>query len=226
MTGDKRMNTKHSHRRERTGPLWWVSSVVTWVLLFALCAVIVVTIVIPIVTGSQRFTILTGSMRPTYQPGTLIIVKPVDEGDLTVGMPITYQLESGQPTVVTHRIISMSINTKGERTFITQGDANNTPDEKPVRPVQIRGKVWYSVPYLGHVNSWLTGDQRKIILTVTVGTLGVYAMYMIASGTRESMRSRNKNRSEPQGSAPDDSADTANPETTRSTKDGVHHGGQ
>ena len=220
------MTTKHSHRRERTGPLWWVSSVVTWVLLFALCAVIVVTIVIPIVTGSQRFTILTGSMRPTYQPGTLIIVKPVDEGDLTVGMPITYQLESGQPTVVTHRIISMSINTKGERTFITQGDANNTPDEKPVRPVQIRGKVWYSVPYLGHVNSWLTGDQRKTILTVAVGTLGVYALYMIASGTRESMRSRNKNRSEPQGSVPDDSADTANPETTRSTKDGVHHGGQ
>lgn len=77
----------------------------------------------------------------------------------------------------------MSINTKGERTFITQGDANSTPDEKPVLPVQIRGKVWYSVPYLGHVNSWLTGDQRKTILTLVVGTLGVYALYMIASGT-------------------------------------------
>src|SRR3546814_9182548 len=79
-------------------------------------AVIVATIVVPFFAGAQRFTILTGSMRPTYNPGSLVVVKPVDPSELGIGTPITYQLESGQPTVVTHRIIATSENRSEEHT--------------------------------------------------------------------------------------------------------------
>lgn len=69
--------TKHSTKRgERTGPLWWVTSIVSWTLLLAISAVIVATIVIPFFAGAQRFTILTGSMRPTYNPGSIEPASP------------------------------------------------------------------------------------------------------------------------------------------------------
>ncbi|KLN72387.1 signal peptidase I [Rhodococcus qingshengii] len=190
--------TKHSTKRgERTGPLWWVTSVVSWTLLLAISAVIIATIVVPFFAGAQRFTILTGSMRPTYNPGSLVVVKPVDPSELGIGTPITYQLESGQPTVVTHRIIATSENQKGERTFITQGDANGEPDEKEVRPVQIRGKVWYSLPYLGYVNTWLTGEQRTVIVVIVVTALLLYASYMMISGIRDGRKERARARLAP-----------------------------
>lgn len=115
--------------------------------------------------------------------------------------PITYQLESGQPTVVTHRIIATSENQKGERTFITQGDANGERDEKEVRPVQIRGKVWYSLPYLGYVNTWLTGEQRTVIVVIVVTALLLYAAYMMISGIRDGRKERARARLAPDPAA-------------------------
>ena len=178
------------HRTQRSGPIWWITSIVSWLLLFVLSALIIATIVVPYLAGAQRYTVLTGSMSPTYKPGSLIVVKEIDASDLAIGTPITFQLESGQPTVVTHRVVAISENTRGERVFTTQGDANSIPDDKPVIPEQIRGKVWYSFPYLGYVHSWLTGEQRKIILSVVVTALAVYAVYMFISGTREGRRDR------------------------------------
>ncbi|MFE4498693.1 signal peptidase I [Rhodococcus sp. NPDC056743] len=178
------------HRTQRSGPIWWITSIVSWLLLFVLSALIIATIVVPYLAGAQRYTVLTGSMSPTYKPGSLIVVKEIDASDLAIGTPITFQLESGQPTVVTHRVVAISENTRGERVFTTQGDANSIPDDKPVIPEQIRGKVWYSFPFLGYVHSWLTGEQRKIILSVVVTALAVYAVYMFISGTRESRRDR------------------------------------
>ncbi|QSE93291.1 signal peptidase I [Rhodococcus pseudokoreensis] len=175
---------------DHTGPLWWVRTIASWVLLLTMCAILVVTILIPMVAGAQRFTVLTGSMTPTYPPGTLLVVTPADPGTLGVGTAITYQIESGRPAVVTHRIVAVEQNTIGERTFLTQGDANRTPDEKPVRGEQIRGRVWYSVPYLGHVNSWLTGQQRTWILGAVVTGLFGYAAYMFLSGVRDGRREK------------------------------------
>ena len=45
-------------------------------------AVLALTIVIPRLTGSTPYTVLTGSMVPTYPPGTLIVVKPEDPAAL------------------------------------------------------------------------------------------------------------------------------------------------
>ncbi len=150
-------------------------------------------IVVPALSGSTPMTILTGSMTPAYPPGTLIIVKPVDANTLVIGDPITYQIESGKPAVVTHRIVAVTSVSDGTRTFTTQGDANNAPDDTPVTPVQIRGKVWYSIPYLGWVNSWVNGDGRSWLIPAIAGALFLYAGYMAASGIAGAIKKR-KNR--------------------------------
>lgn len=173
---------------------WWVKSVVSWLLLIAMVGVLALTIVIPRLTGSTPYTVLTSSMEPTYPPGTLIVVKRQDPQSLQVGDAITYQWESGKPEVVTHRIVTAQRTSKGDLRFTTKGDNNSAPDPRPVVPEQVRGKVWYSVPYVGYVNNFITGKQRSVLLVVVVGGLLVYAVAMFVSAGRDKDR---KGRQEP-----------------------------
>ncbi|OZE80451.1 MULTISPECIES: signal peptidase I [Nocardiaceae] len=175
---------------ERTGLQWWVSRIVSYTLLVAMLFVLAVTVVIPRVTGSTPYTILTSSMKPTYPPGSLVVVKPVDAVELAVGTAVTYQIRSGEPDVVTHRIVATRQSGAGELTFITRGDNNGSDDENPVQLGQIRGKVWYSVPYMGYVNNWLNGEQRKITVTVIVIGLAGYALFMFAGAAVDHRKKR------------------------------------
>ena len=147
-------------------------------------------IVVPAISGSTPMTILTGSMTPTYPAGTLIIVKPVNPDTLVIGDPITYQIESGKPAVVTHRIIAITSVSDGTRTFTTQGDANNTADPKPVLGAQVRGKVWYGIPYLGWVNTVVNGQSRAWLIPLIAIALFGYAGYQAASGIAGAIRKR------------------------------------
>lgn len=174
----------------RTGSLWWFQQIVTWLLLIATLSVLLAVVVVPRVSGATPYTILTGSMQPTYPPGTLVVVKKVPTNELAVGTAVTYQLETGKAAVVTHRIVAVNRNTRGETLFITQGDANDAPDIKAVQPEQIRGKVWYSVPYLGRVNSMISGSQHIILLGAAVGMLLLYSIGMFYKAHRDSRRER------------------------------------
>lgn len=177
-------------KEDRTGVRWWVSRIASYTLLAAMLFVLGVTVVIPNVTGSTPYTILTSSMKPTYPPGSLVVVKPADAAELEVGTPVTYQLRSGQPEVVTHRIVATRQSGRGITTYVTRGDNNGSDDENPVQIGQIRGKVWYSVPYMGYVNNWLNGEQRKITVTVIVIGLAGYALFMFVGAGVDRHRSR------------------------------------
>ena len=154
----------------------------------------VMAIVIPAATGSTAMTVLTSSMRPSLPPGTLVIVKPIEANDIRIGMPITYQVESGKAVFITHRVTSILNTSDGERAFITKGDANGAADERPVRPEQIRGEVWYSIPYLGWVNTYVGGDNRVWLVPVIAGGLFLYAGYAVASSIASSAKRRRAGR--------------------------------
>ena len=175
---------------ERTGVWWWIRTVTSWLLLFVAVAVLAALVVVPRLAGATPYTVLTGSMEPTLSPGTLIVVKDVPPTELRAGDVITFQIESDNPAVNTHRITQVVYDAQGTPRFQTQGDANNVPDRDLLVPEQIRGSLWYSVPYLGRVNSALTGDLRGVLVTVAVGGLGVYALWMFGSSFADSRRAR------------------------------------
>ncbi|MDZ7910292.1 MAG: signal peptidase I [Rhodococcus sp. (in: high G+C Gram-positive bacteria)] len=175
---------------EHTGVWWWVSRIVSYTLLAVMVLILLATVVVPRVTGTTPYTVLTQSMEPTYPPGSLIVVRPVEPSELAIGTPITYQLRSGEPEVVTHRIVATRQSGGGELTFITRGDNNGADDENPVQVGQIRGEVWYSVPYMGYVNNWLNGEQRKITVAVIVIGLFGYALVMFVGAGVDRYRSR------------------------------------
>jgi signal peptidase len=148
-----------------------------------------VVIVIPRAAGATPVTVLTSSMEPTLPPGTLVVVVPKPVHDIRIGDVMTYQIRSGDPAVISHRVIGITTSTTTGLTFTTKGD-NNAEADPPVVPAQVRGVVWYSVPLIGYVNSALDQSQRSWVLPAVGALLIAYAGWMFLRGTAASLRRR------------------------------------
>ncbi|MGB3605049.1 MAG: signal peptidase I [Gordonia sp. (in: high G+C Gram-positive bacteria)] len=192
--------------RQRAMHILWQT--VSWFLLAAAFAMLCTTILIPKIAGARPYTVLTGSMKPDYPAGSLVVVKPRTVSSIHVGDVITYQIESGKADVVTHRVIEVQEGPDQQPRFITKGDNNNVPDAEPVRPIQVRGVLWYSVPYLGFVNTWFTGAKRTIIVFVLAGLLFVYGGWQFYVDWRDGRRAEAEGTDETTVPEPDNT-DTA-----------------
>lgn len=174
-----------SGESDATSAWWWMRNIVSWVLLLAVGAVLLAMVVVPRLSGATPYTVLTGSMEPGLPPGTLVVVKPTPATDLSAGDVITFQPYSGNPAVVTHRIDGIFYDAQSQMRIYTKGDANNVADDWVLVPQQVRGRVWYSVPQLGRVNSLLSGQSRSVLVTVVGVALAGYAVWMFGSAFRE-----------------------------------------
>lgn len=201
------MTTSSTPRRV----LGLLGSALGWGVAGALVLALAAAVLVPRLVGATPYTVLTGSMQPSYPPGTLVVVKPVDPAALRTGDVVTYQLRSGEPTVVTHRIVGVGVRADGKQIFTTRGDANSAADPKPVLAAQIRGRLWYAAPHLGRVNQLLDAGQRQIAVSLAAAGLLGYAALMLLGAARDRRRSRRD-----AGTAPaDGSALSAVAETTQ-----------
>ena len=119
-------------------------------------------------TGLYRAeTVLSGSMRPDFNPGDMVIVTPEPSRDVRVGQVISYRIPVGDHHVQTHRIVK--IVRAGDHPVIrTKGDANNVRD--PWNARLDGGTAWQVravVPKLGWMIVWLRDPLLKL-LTVFV----------------------------------------------------------
>lgn len=94
----------------------------------------------PMPFGLGMSVVLSGSMEPELSVNDLIIVTPRDE--YSVGDVVVYQTHG---SLIVHRIIEIT-----EDSVITQGDANNAPDD-PIKTEDIKGVVAFCVPFFGTV---------------------------------------------------------------------------
>lgn len=172
--------------RARTATAW-LGQVAAWTVLFTALAVLAVAVVVPRLAGATPYSILSGSMQPALRPGDLVVVRPGDPDRIGIGSVITYQLEPGRPTTATHRVVAIGWR-NGERLVRTRGDANAAVDADWVRPVQLRGELWYRVPWIGRLHSALSGQQRALLVRATAGALAAYALWMFAGAHRDRRR--------------------------------------
>jgi signal peptidase len=174
-------------RDEGQSLLHYLAVSVSASILVLLLGVAVAVVGLPAVIGGSAMTVLTTSMEPGLPPVTLVVIRPTPVDDIRVGDVITYQISSGEAAVVSHRVVSKTY-ADGELTFLTKGDNNDTLDPAPVRAVQIRGTLWYSLPLLGWVNNVLNGSNRTIVLAVVAGGLFLYAAVSLGGAVRDRRR--------------------------------------
>lgn len=112
--------------------------------------------------GFTPYTVLSGSMEPTYHVGSVIYVTDVDPTELKDNDPVTYKMANG--TVVTHRIIEViNEGSLSELAFKTQGDANEVSDGQ-IPAAAVIGKPVFTVPYLGYVSDFIKKPQGLFIV--------------------------------------------------------------
>jgi len=146
--------------------------------------VALVLIVVPRATGCQTYTVLTNSMAPKFPPGTFLVMKPVDFAELKYGDVVTFQMYSARPDVETHRIVGFAATQEGEKTLITKGDNNGVNDAEPVRELQVIGKLFYAVPYVGYAANALGNADRNLWVTLGAAGLIGYGALLVAKGIR------------------------------------------
>ncbi|UZX04306.1 signal peptidase I [Arthrobacter sp. CDRTa11] len=160
--------------------------VVLMILVFAA----LVLIVVPRATGSEAYTVLTNSMAPKFPPGTFLVIKPADFSELKYGDVVTFQMYSGRPDVETHRIVGFGATQEGEKTLITKGDNNGVNDADPVRELQVKGKLFYAVPFVGYAaNALGNADRNTWSMVAAAGLIG-YGALQLVKGIRSRRRTQ------------------------------------
>lgn len=105
--------------------------------------------------GLQVFSVLSGSMEPTYHTGALIYVKKVDPAEIQADDVITFLLD--EDTVATHRVVAVVPDEEDPSVlrFRTKGDANDAEDGTLVHYKNVIGTPVFTIPYLGYVADYI-----------------------------------------------------------------------
>jgi len=123
----------------------------------------------PKIAGYQVYIVLSGSMRPEFDTGSIAFVREVPVEEVTVGDIITFRSQFNEDSLTTHRVVNVESN--GDLKFITRGDANDVNDPNPVSAGQVVGRVTGSVPYVGYLLDFVQTRQGLILLIFIPGVL-------------------------------------------------------
>ena len=127
--------------------------------------------------GLQVFTVLSGSMEPTYHVGSLIYVKDIDPFELESGDVITFMLD--EDTVATHRIVEVVPDETDSTVvrFKTKGDANEAEDGSLVHYKNVIGSPVFTIPQLGYVANYIQNPPGTYI-AISAGAILLLLVFL------------------------------------------------
>ncbi|TFJ94591.1 signal peptidase I SipW [Lentibacillus salicampi] len=168
----------------------WINNIATTILFAALIGMLFVVVSAkasggePEIFGYQLKTVLSGSMEPDIQTGSIIAVKP--GGDMTRFQKddvITYMEEEGK--LITHRVVEVMNN--GEHVmYRTKGDNNDAPDLTPVLSENVMAEyTGFTIPYLGYLVSMSQSQNGAFLLLVPGLLLLCYSGFIIWKAFKE-----------------------------------------
>ena len=154
------------------------------------------------IAGYRFYNVLTDSMVKTksnqkgnFQSGDMIIVKKINPKDVVVGDIITFVPNvNSTNTYLTHRVIEKKEPKDTSKSdvpnFITQGDANNSPDPE-ISGENIIGKKVLVIPKVGTIIKFV----RENLLSVIVFVVSLFLfVYLITSYLKETNKRKRKSR--------------------------------
>lgn len=153
------------------------------ILLFILVVLSILFVLVTPFFGWRTEIVLSGSMEPAIQTGSIVVARPVAPGEIHEGDVIMFASLAGH-SLTTHRVIKVEERSDGFR-FSTKGDANKNADITPVVPSQLVGMIVLTVPYLGYLISFIKTPLGLILC------LGVPLAILIISELLNILRSQN-----------------------------------
>ncbi|MGE8204537.1 signal peptidase I SipW [Heyndrickxia sp. NPDC080065] len=172
-----------------------VSKAISGFVLLLLCCLVILVLSSkasggePTILGCQVKVVLSGSMEPTFQTGSIIAIKLADSGaTYTKGDVITFRDEE---KLITHRIIEVK-KVNGQVLYKTKGDNNNAPDTNPVVAQNVVGKYTsFTVPYAGYLVNYATSKAGSALLLIIPGLLLVLSAARSLIGTMKEIETKN-----------------------------------
>ena len=172
--------------------------------LVALVVILALLLVGARLVGLQVFTVLSGSMEPTYHTGSLIYVKKVDPYTIEEGQPITFMLD--EDTIATHRVVGI-VPDEDDPTVIrfrTKGDANDAEDGSLVHYKNVIGTPIFSIPYLGYVADYIQHPPGMYI-AISAGAVLLLLVFLpdiFADDSKEEKKPRREKKTVPPAPEP------------------------
>lgn len=162
-------------------------------ILVAIVVVLAVMLVGVRLTGIQVFTVLSGSMEPTYHTGSLLYVKSVDYTEIEAGQVITFMLD--EDTIATHRVVEVVADEEDESVirYRTKGDANDAEDGSLVHYKNVIGTPIFSIPYMGYVANYIQNPPGTYI-AISAGAILLLLVFLpdLFDEDKETKRNRKK----------------------------------
>ena len=173
-----------------------------WSVITTIVVILIVFLAIALVgvrvVGLTPYTVLSGSMEPTYHVGSLIYVKEAEPAEIEVGDPITFVVNEDL-LVATHRVVEIDVQTSRQQAivdengeamvdaegnpiyeevpldepayyFTTKGDANDAVDGAQVYYKNLLGVPVFTIPYLGYLSSWIQ-TKKGMIISINVALI-------------------------------------------------------
>ena len=122
----------------------------------------------PRVFGHQLYLVMSGSMSPAIEVGSVVAVKPVPPETISAGDIISFRGAEDR-MLTTHRAVA--VNSDNGLSFITKGDANEAADRNPVAAENVAGKVALAVPYAGYVLNFAGTRPGLLSMVLIPGAL-------------------------------------------------------
>ena len=175
-----------------------------WNALTTMLVVIVVILALLLVgarlIGLDVYTVLSGSMEPTYHTGSLIYVKEVDPYELESGDVITFMLD--EDTVATHRIVEVVPDETDSTVvrFRTKGDANDVEDGSLVHYKNVIGTPIFSIPQLGYVANYIQNPPGTYV-ALSAGPILLLLVFLpdlFADDSKDKPKDKKKSRKSPE----------------------------
>jgi signal peptidase len=139
---------------------------------FALCITAVVAL--PQVAGYRALTVVSGSMEPTLQTGSVVLDDVIAPTEARPGDILTFN-DPHRRRLLTHRLRRMRV-ADGMAHMVTQGDANDAPERWSVPVDGEVGRVEYHVPKLGYLRAVISRREVRLGLLAAVLLLGTLVL--------------------------------------------------
>ena len=134
-------------------------------------ALLLLVSLVPTVAGWEATVVLSDSMRPSVAAGDVVVVRPVDAADLSLGSVLLVDSPDVPGSLRLHRLVEVS---GGDLRL--QGDANSSPDGSLVDAAAVHGVGTVRLPLLGLPALWAAQDRTGPLAASAAGLLLLLAL--------------------------------------------------